>query len=270
MRALSQTGARHFCGTFSGNASLDMDDFVGGTLKGKRAFAESSATYSIYRDTLVRESERAFFLSVACFRRAHDLFVASAAFWAHVTLYYSNWFAAHCLLGLFGCWADRVQVEVMKDTPGQQEFVVTQAPKNKAPHKAFWDAYYDALAPLQNWIDPALNLAVDPINKDMNWQTKVRNRVNYRVREAMDLVSTFDQQFDPTRFPASVPGETGTQYEVTKSTIMLAAQVLVSHSVATDAFAALQATRAMSVEQLVYLASIPSLGGFAQRAALAV
>lgn len=273
MRALSQTGAHYFCTAFSAAAvssARDMDELLANALKGKKNVTENTPLYPIYRDTLLREAERAFFLGVACFRRAHDILLASSSFWAHVTLYYTSWFAAHSILELFGCWAGGLHIGVQHDMPGQQAFELSPAPSGGKTHQIFWSTYYSAMAPLRNWIDPSLNLAIDPVNSNVKWQIENRNRINYRTFEALDLVGKFDNQFDPSNFPMSLPGETATQYEVAKTTILLAAHFIISLRVNTDAFAALRPGRQRSIDELIFNAPIPNISSFAEQSRLAV
>ena len=106
MIPLSLQGAKHFCEQFSGSASpsLGMRDFYIKSLAKKKSFKEGEQVFDEYRDSLLREADRCFFLGVSCFRRALDLFSGASVFWAHVSLYYSGWFAAHSVLGMFGCW----------------------------------------------------------------------------------------------------------------------------------------------------------------------
>src|SRR6266581_4007811 len=67
---------------------------------------ERTTPFDIHRVSLLNAVERWILFGVADYRRALDMFIPSNAPWAHVTLYYSSFFAANAILGMFGGWLD--------------------------------------------------------------------------------------------------------------------------------------------------------------------
>ncbi len=253
MRSLSQSGATHFCNGFSASTpSLGMREFTR-KIKGSHGLIrERTPLYTEYRDSLLREADRSLYLSISCFRRAHDLLIPSSSFWAHVTLYYGSWFAAHNILSLFGSWADGgTSIEVQRDAPNSQEFVFRRTKATTGSHHSFWTSYSTAMRSHQFWIDPKFALALNAINGNPSWQIEARNRVNYQSSEAFDLRKAFDASFDINNFPISLPGDIATQYEVTKATLYLAIDLSIILGIKTDVFAGSYATRAECIEQTI-------------------
>lgn len=218
---------------------------------------EGSPTYSAYRDNLLREAERDYYYALSVFRRAHDALIASAAFWGHVGLYYSSWYAAHCIVAALGGWVDsRWIVEVVRETPGSQEFQVIQNPDvRRGSHRTFWSVYYNAMNPYRLLLDPKFILAIDPVGANQAWQIDTRNRLNYSVVEMQKLTDAFAATFEAATFPSSLPGETSTQYSVTRSMIHLAAHLLQDLGTVTDAYA----SRAVALKVEIVDAALPAL-----------
>ena len=265
MRSLSQKGAAYFCRGYSATqyASISgMSEFASSVLSGKKVISEGTPNYGFYRDILLREADRSLFLSISCFRRSHDLMISSGAFWAHVTLYYSSFLAARSILSMLGCWFERANllVEVQRENPGDQIFGIRksyQAPEGS--HKGFWTAYYNSMARQMSWVEPSLAVAVSPVNNNPVWQIETRNRINYRAHEAMQLVEEFERYFDSGRFPASLRGDTATQYQVTKTTVLLAADLAKRLSLATNVFASLGSSRSLCIQDLIFGKQLPAL-----------
>lgn len=250
-----------------------MAQFATTVLYGKAAISEGTPLYQSYRDTLLREADRSLFLAISCFRRAHDIMIPSSSFWAHVTLYYSSFLAARSVLSMLGCWFENssLVLEVQHDNPGSQVFAIRR--KYKAPrgsHKGFWTAYYNSMARQVSWINPVLAVAASPIQGNLTWQIEARNRINYKPQDAMELVEEFERYFDPTRFPASLRGDTATQYQVTKATVLLAADLAKRLSLKTDVFTSLGNSRQLCINDLIYGKSLPILDSVSQQADLAV
>jgi hypothetical protein len=250
-----------------------MSEFSNVVLRGKQTVSESTPLYKFYRDTLLREADRSFFLAASCFRRSHDLMLASSIFWAHVTLYYSSFFAAHSILSMLGCWFENtgLLIEVQRDNPGDQAFVVRktyQAPAGS--HRGFWTAFYNSMARQVAWVDPSYTIAVQPPNGNPTWQIDTRNRVNYKYHEAMQMVEDFERYFDSSRFPKSLRGDTATQYQISKTTILLAADLAGKLALSTDVFTSLGGSRQLSINDLIFGRILPDLVSSAQQTQIAV
>jgi hypothetical protein len=65
---------------------------------------EGTAHFTAHRVSTLNAIERWLLFGVGDYRRALDMLIPSAAPWAHVTLYYSSFFAANAILGMFGVW----------------------------------------------------------------------------------------------------------------------------------------------------------------------
>jgi len=257
MTPLSLPGAKHFCKNFSGSATqpANMRDLFDNDLVKKKSFKEGETVFRNYRDSLLREADRSFFLGVSCFRRALDLFSSSSVFWAHVTLYYSSWFAAHSVLGMFGCWvrAKGKVVEVKSHSPGSQEFEVQKKypTQTTGGHQFFWDAYYNAMNALVLWTDPSLHLAVKPIGNSRTWAIDKRNLVNYQTMQAFGLMHQFVNNFDAGKFPLNLQGDVATQFHLAKSLLLFCADRAKEFGLNTDVYPSF-GTRKKAIEKLIF------------------
>jgi hypothetical protein len=234
-------------------------------------FTEGTSQYNDFRRNLLKDADRQLFLGISNFRRSHDLLTSGSSFWAHVTLYYSSWFAAQSVLAVFGCWTDgRVEIDVLHDKPGSLQFTSRKLPSTRdaGGHREFWSSYYDTMRKHRLWIDPLFTPAVDPVKNDPHWQIDTRNRINYHPGIAFDAVERFESSFDATKFPSTLPGEIATQYQVSRSGILLAAKLASDFSLTTDVFSALAKTRALTIERLVFGA--PAGATFSDEAQLTV
>jgi hypothetical protein len=258
MIPLSNQGAKYFCGQFSGTAPVDipMKNFFNASLSKKKSFKEGEQVFAEYRDSLLREADRCFFLGVTCFRRGLDLFSSASVFWAHVSLYYSSWFAAHSVLGMFGCWVqgDKKVVQVKSHSPGSQEFDVTKDYPSKYPgrsHQFFWDAYYNAMKAVVLWTDPSLHLAVKPISSNEIWAIEKRNLINYQTTQAFKLMDDFSTGFDPDKFPASLQGDVATQFQLARTLLLFCAERASEFDLKTDVYTA-PGIRARAIKELIF------------------
>src|SRR5712671_5035449 len=106
MRVLDITEARHFCRPLPahlpgvGQSLAKFHEQLRTT-----RLAEGSPDFEIHRVSLLNAVERWILFGVADYRRALDMSIPSNAPWAHVTLYYSSFFAANAILGMFGVWS---------------------------------------------------------------------------------------------------------------------------------------------------------------------
>jgi hypothetical protein len=270
MVPFSRLGAEHFCSTFSGQPGsvVFLRDFYANVLSKKTVLQEGDGAYELYRDALLREVDRSFFFGISCFRRALDLFTASSTFWAHVSLYYSSWFTAHAIVGMFGCWVgprrknNLVVIEAAVHAPGSQQLNVAKnhplSLQNTGSHQRFWDAYYQAMTQVVMWTEPELQLAVIPILNSPIWAIEQRNTINYQTETAFDIVSHFKANFRKKTFPNCLYGETRTQYELSKSLLLFASARAKEFRLKTDVFQSF-GTRAEAIEKLVFKARRPSL-----------
>ena len=103
MRIFDISEAEHFCTALPahvpgvGQSLAALHNTLGRTL-----LVEGTTYFDAHRVSLLNSVERWILFGVSDYRRALDMFVASNAPWAHVTLYYSAFFAANAILGMFG------------------------------------------------------------------------------------------------------------------------------------------------------------------------
>src|SRR6266404_5934629 len=128
MRLLDITEAQHFCRPLAG--------YVPGAGQSLTAFhdslhvtrlTEGTTYFDVHRTSLLNAVERWVLFGVAGYRRALDMFIPSNAPWAHVTLYYSSFFSANAILGMFGVWGhfNRL-IDVECGTPNGQVFRINR------------------------------------------------------------------------------------------------------------------------------------------------
>ena len=279
MRPLSSQGAKHFCQRFSGTSTpmSDIRDLYDTVLDKRSTFKEGDAIYDQYRDFLLRESERSFFLAVSCFRRALDLFTASSVFWAHVSLYYCSWFAAHSALGMFGCWVRgprkqmRIVIDARTQLPGEQEFAIEKNYSSiyAGSHQFFWDAYYNAMKTVVVWTKPSLHLAVTPVSNSPTWAIDRRNLVNYQSLHAFKLIDDHAAKFDASKFPSSLQGDLATQFQLARTLLLFSAEKAVEFGLKTDIFPRFK-SRAEAIRKLIYKANPSKLAMHSEESSLTV
>lgn len=226
MRIFGITQARHYCGAYSpegGDAEGSATSFFDAHLATRKRVREGQSVFSQYRACSLRDAERNLFLSASHYRRCLDLMLPSASPWAHVTVYYGAWFAAHALLPMFGCAVVRRSViDVGQMTPGRQSLRIRrigskpgqEASNYGGSHQNFWDLFYRAVVPLRQLVAPTIAFALKPVSQDPVWQIERRNEVNYDSLESMTLARAFDVTFSKAAFPASLPGALATQFQI--------------------------------------------------------
>lgn len=276
MNLLSLDGAKHFSGHFSGHAtpSADIRDLYENVLAKRKSFKEGEQVFNEYRDSLLREADRSFFMAVSCFRRALDLFSSSSVFWAHVSLYYSGWFAAHSILGMYGCWVQSTGkiVEVKNNAPGAQEFELAKkkySAKNSGSHQFFWDAYYNAMQSVILWTDPSLQLAVKPISNNHTWAIEKRNLVNYSTLHAFKIMDDYSTKFDSAKFPNSLHGDVATQFQLTRALLLFCADRAKEFGLSTDVYST-SGCRSRAIEKLIYKISPSKLSQHSEETKLTI
>jgi hypothetical protein len=172
------------------------------------------------------------------------MFIPGAAPWIHVTLYYSSFFAANALLGMFGGWVGHdTIVDVEQGSPGTQTLKIRRGVKSgpsgyTGSHKVFWDWFYEGCNSLGPWIPPEHQPAIAPVNMDRRWQTNTRNDVNYDIFHAQDAAILFQRTFKSDKL-ASLSGPLRQQYDIAEHMLKLAihfANRFKIHSFALDSF----------------------------------
>lgn len=223
--------ARHFCTPLAAAVPgpQSLSSLYSPVTKARR-IEEGKNEFEVHRVTVLNAVERWLLYSVAHYRRSLDMFIPAAAPWAQVTLYYSSFFAANAVLGMFGAWVGHTQtgnriIDVEDGTPGQQ--ILKLATKQKSPngaggsHREFWDFFYDAAASIKPWALPHLASGLDAVNGDRNWQIDRRNDVNYDMSKAWQATIAF-QAFRPNRFRQSMAANLATQVEATEGLVKVA------------------------------------------------
>lgn len=252
--------AKYYCRNFQPTAGVSagsLENFVSGTLRGIGSLKEGTPEFNNYRDCALREAERCLFFSISNYRRALDLMMPGASSWAHVTLYYSSYFAARALLGMFGGWIDnRMVIEVAASRPGNQQLTVSRKPQTtyRGSHERFWDLFYGAVASLVPWVDSKVRFAITPVSNIVTWQSQNRNDVNYDSFLACQLAYSFQANFSPAKFPTSLPGRLSTQFSVSEGLLLITTRFVRQFGLMTDALDILlpAGSRRSKLERLVF------------------
>ena len=268
MNIFGPTEARHYCGSFGstpGMANGSLRDYVAITLKGTTTLVEGTQGFAAYRDCSLRDVERFMFLAVSQYRRFADLMLGSSASWAYVTLYYGSYYAANALLGMFGGWVNnRTVIDVEVNAPGQQALRISRGVKTiyQGSHRAFWECFYDAVAPLYPWADRTLGFALQPVSGSVTWQIDNRNLINYDSFAAHEFMAQFHAGFRRSKFPAALPGVLNTQYQVFEALMLLTCSFMRQFGLVTDALAGFPSggNRRAKIRALVFEAETPNLG----------
>lgn len=275
MQAFSFPGAVHFCNGFQGLPQVShqsISDFNLSHLQGIRQINEGTPLYSEYRDCALRDAERSLYMAVSQYRRALDLMIPSSSHWAHVTLYYGSLFAAQAILGMFGCQLfSKHVVEVNQSTPGQQSLRRMRIGNGQnqhslsrnGSHQRFWEAFYSTMRHIAPFVEPRYSHLLTPISSNEMWLVEQRNRINYRMAEAMAFRNSFATNFSVESFPSSLPAELNTQYQLCEGFMFICSSLANQLGLMTDALASLgpQSTLKDRVRQHVYNAFAPSLVG---------
>ena len=224
-------GSEHFCrplpaplASVQQSVKVVVNGFQGGT-----RLREGNPRFDTYRVALLSSVERWLLYAASNYRRALDMLVPVSAPWAHVTLYYSSFFAANAILGMFGgcvkTEGKRTTVDVLAQTPGSQEFLITRnavVPVQAAgSHGVFWAFFYDSAPKIRPWAPLGLaGVLIPPTN--VVWQTTTRNEVNYDMFSAFEASRAFPATLSPAGFPASITGSLRQQLETTEQMVDLA------------------------------------------------
>ena len=244
MSLLGVTEAKYFCSKFGGTIGSAAGSFRtwSRSLGGSSVITEPSIGYDELRDLSLREVERLIFLAASQYRRSFDLQIASAASWAHVTLYYGTFYAAQALLGMFGAWDLQNQrvLEVVNGTPGSQKFkVVKNLSAGNGSHQRFWDHYYHVVPPLSAGVDPNVRLALQPVLGSAHWLTSTRNDLNYDSFSAIRLVEQHQVRFRRSKFRTTLPGVLATQFQIMEAMLSIVTAFARQFAIAADALSLL-------------------------------
>jgi hypothetical protein len=227
MRLFDVTEAHHFCRALPAHVpgtGQSLPTFHNGLHTTR--LVEGTTYFDVHRVSLLNAVERWIFFGVADYRRALDMFIPSNAPWAHVTLYYSSFFAANAILGMFGVWVHFARlVDVENGTATSQVLRITRrapAPSGyKGSHQVFWDFFYEGCNTISPWVPNQLQPATVPVNNDRIWQITARNEVNYDMFSAFDGAILFSDSFNPKRL-RSLRGPLAQQLDVTEGMLKLA------------------------------------------------
>ena len=134
MRLFDITEAGHFCTPLPSHqpgTSQSLPAFHRGLSARHTLLLEGTTSFDVHRVSLLNAVERWILFGVADYRRALDMFIPSNAPWAHVTLYYSSFFGANAILGLFGGWLDHERmVDVEQGAPTSQVLRISNRPRS--------------------------------------------------------------------------------------------------------------------------------------------
>src|ERR1700722_11699637 len=227
MRLFDLTEARHFCRPLPAPAPGVGQSLAAfhNSVQPKR-LAEGTPYFDVHRVSLLNAVERWILFGVADYRRALDMFIPSNAPWAHVTLYYSSFFAANAILGMFGAWVHYERlVDVDQGSVNNKVLRVSRrgpSPSGyKGSHRVFWDLFYEGCNSISPWVPTELQSTTAPVNNDRVWQITARNEVNYDMFNAFDGAIRLDNSFNPKKL-GSLSGPLAQQLEVTEGMLKLA------------------------------------------------
>ena len=273
MRPFSLEGARHYCrplGLPLGIAERSLEEFRQTHLRRRKLIQEGSSLFEEYQACALRDTERSLFLSASHYRRALDLMVPSSSHWAHVTLYYGAWFAAHAILGMFGgVVLNGHIIDVNRSAPGTQELSVQRIGTHpgsyyvtqRGSHQKFWEIFYKATASIKPFVDSSVSPTLSPVSNRNVWLIEQRNSVNYNTAASVDLAGQFSATFSEAGFPASLPSTLNTQYQVCEGLLSAGCSFATDFGLTTDALDVLSSRAPFSqrVRELIYNSTVPDL-----------
>ena len=223
--------AKHFCTPFGASAPTRQQSLHAfHAALSRQVLQEGRTDFDVHRTNVLKSAEQWILYSVTNYRRAVEMLVPGSAPWAHVTLYYSSFYAANAILAMFGGWVavtsqgERV-VEVEDGTPHSQRLRVHRRLKSpnraRGSHRQFWDFFYDSVASLVAWTPGHLSRALTPSTGDYDWQIVPRNEVNYDMFHAWRSSAELGAGFDRSNL-ASLTGRIALQLEATEYMVRLA------------------------------------------------
>jgi hypothetical protein len=187
--------------------------------------------------------ERWLMYALGHYRRGIEMLVPVSAPLAQVSLYYSSFFAANAILGMFGGWIGHTNtgprlVDVDGGTPGSLRLQIHRRIRSpggaRGSHARFWEVFYDATPSISAWAPPELQPALTPVNGDFAWQTAERNNVNYDMFHAWSASALFYNTFKPAKL-SSLAGPLRLQMEAAERMIGLGLHFATDLSIANAA-----------------------------------
>lgn len=281
MRLFDPPQARHFCSPaeiVSGRVGRQsLHDFYSSLSKGVTLMDEGGKNYEIHQVNVLDFVERWLVYSVVHYRKSLEMLAPASAPWAHVTLYYSSFFAANAILGMFGGWIAQLRtgprlVDVEQKVEGAQVLRVhrklTSPNLLKGSHKVFWDLFYSGAAQIAPWVPSSLSGALEPVNGDVAWQTSERNGVNYDMFVAWNASVQFHQTFRAAKL-SSLTGPLRQQFETTEKLVKLGLYFAADFGVSNKALDGVgkPGTR-LQIRRRLIKQSVPNLVGQSELAAL--
>ncbi len=264
MRLFNIAEARHFCRALPASVPGAGQSLVAFHKNLRLArIVEGTPYFDAHRISLLNAIERWLLFGVADYRRALDMFIPSNAPWAHVTLYYSSFFAANALLGMFGGWVHLERlVDVEQGTPNSQILRITRQVRSpsgyRGSHKVFWDIFYDSCSVISPWFPLEFQSAATPVNSERAWQINARNEVNYDMFAAFNGSMFLQNTFKPKKL-RSLRGVLGQQLEVTEVMLKLALHYANEFGVSSFAYDGLAAGPRAKVLRALVTKSAPGL-----------
>ena len=232
MRLFDLPQARHFCaGVASAPAgSRQSLPHFHATARGGTLLTEGSKAFEVHQVNVLASVERWLVYALGNYRRTFDMLVPVSAPWAQVTLYYSSFFAANAVLGMFGGWIGQLQaqtcvIDVEGGVVGHQRLKIHRGFRSpsgaRGSHRVFWAEFYDATASISAWAPAELVSAFTPVNNDFAWQINERNNVNYDMFHAWGSSMRFFETFKPAKLH-SLSGPARLQLETTEQIVRIA------------------------------------------------
>lgn len=242
MRLFDITQARQFCAPLATHVpgqGQSLISFHNSLASSTVLLSEGKTNFNVHRVSLLNAVERWILFGIADYRRALDMFIPSNAPWAHVTLYYSSFFAANAILGMFGGWVhvERV-VDVEQGAPTQTLRIhrrVRSPSGYQGSHQIFWDFFYEGCNMIAPWVPAALGSVIAPVNSDRRWQIRARNDVNYDTFKAFASARHLDETFNPRKL-RSLGGPLRQQLDVAEGMLKLALHFAEDFGVSSFAF----------------------------------
>lgn len=245
MRPFTQIGARHFVSNFSANANVSGDsvsDFLDTLPRAGVVLSEGTPRYEQLKDCLLRETERSLLLSNNSYARALDGLRECSVHWSMIGFYYAAFFSLKAVLGMHGCWMERPKrwIEVVDANPGAQKIsyktvLYTNNGGQSGSHQITWVAYYEAMNHLSAWLTSAhAMLAITPINANKTWMIDTRNDVNYDPLIAFQMMSAFQNSFDPENLPNCFGGKLQTMFQVAQAFVGFSKEMAMNLGLQTD------------------------------------
>lgn len=275
MRLLTPTSAGHFCASFSANTSTQVctvkEYLRRSANRNVRSFVEGTPKFAEFRDCLLREAERSLFFSNALYSNAMTANRAATSGWTFVTLYYSAFMAAQGLLAMHGGWivGKDFWIESTNGTPGSLELTVRKtihprltSLKGPSSHKAFWSLFYWAVRTLHTHAPNQLAFALTPIQSSDTWLIDTRNKYNYQMPAALQLMQHFSQGYNGQQLPQSMPSQIVTVDNTATALLELGADWRAAYSLSSDIVAGTYPTLQSALSGLVKTQRDPALDAF--------